>query len=120
MSMDIKDREEQFLSAIAGETATSDLPEPVTRKEVYLKQIAESGGGGGGTTDYEALSNKPSINGVTLIGDKLTSDLGLADNDYVNDTVAYAISQAKEEMRAYTDSAIEAITDFESEVFPNA
>lgn len=38
---------------------------------------ATGGGGGGGTTNYEDLSNKPSINGVTLIGDKTFEDLGL-------------------------------------------
>lgn len=27
--------------------------------------------------DYEVLKNKPSINGVTLIGDKTTEDLGI-------------------------------------------
>lgn len=27
------------------------------------------GGGGGGTTDYNDLTNKPSINGITLVGD---------------------------------------------------
>ena len=35
------------------------------------------GGGGGGTSDYTDLSNKPSINGVTLTGNKTTSDLGI-------------------------------------------
>lgn len=38
---------------------------------------ALSGGGGGGTGDYTELANKPSINGVTLSGDKTASDLGL-------------------------------------------
>ena len=37
-----------------------------------------SGGGGGGTSDYTDLSNKPSIEGVTLAGNKSASDLGLA------------------------------------------
>ena len=32
---------------------------------------------GGGTTDYNALENKPSINDVTLSGNKTASDLGL-------------------------------------------
>lgn len=39
-----------------------------------------SGGGGGGetgTTNYNKLSNKPAINGVTLTGDKSLSDLGI-------------------------------------------
>lgn len=35
--------------------------------------------GGGGTSDYEGLSNLPQINDVTLIGNKSSSDLGLAD-----------------------------------------
>lgn len=34
-------------------------------------------GGGGGATNYNALSNKPQINGVELQGDKSFSDLGL-------------------------------------------
>lgn len=34
-------------------------------------------GGGSGTSDYTDLTNKPSINGVTLLGNKTTSDLGI-------------------------------------------
>lgn len=33
---------------------------------------------GGGTTDYNDLTNKPSIGGVTLTGNKSLSDLGIA------------------------------------------
>ena len=36
-----------------------------------------SGGGGGGTSDYTDLVNKPSINNVTLVGNKTLSDLGI-------------------------------------------
>lgn len=32
---------------------------------------------GGGSSDYDALINKPAINGVTLEGDKTTAELGL-------------------------------------------
>lgn len=32
---------------------------------------------GGGSSDYDALTNKPSVNGVTLEGDKTTAELGL-------------------------------------------
>ena len=39
--------------------------------------LAGGGGGTGGTTDYTELENKPSINGVTLSGNKTASDLGL-------------------------------------------
>ena len=35
------------------------------------------GGGGGGTSDYNALNNRPKINGTTLSGDKSADDLDL-------------------------------------------
>lgn len=41
-----------------------------------------SDGEGGGTYDYEDSENKPSINNVTLSGNKTTSDLGLFSGDY--------------------------------------
>lgn len=42
-------REEQYLSAIAGVTASTEIPEkPLTRVEAYLDRIVENGGGGGG------------------------------------------------------------------------
>lgn len=40
-----------------------------------------TGGGSGGTSDYSELSNKPSINSVTLSGNKTAEDLGLASAD---------------------------------------
>lgn len=43
-----------------------------------IRSLSNSGGGGGGgTKDYTKLNNKPQINGVTLMGDKSASDLGL-------------------------------------------
>lgn len=41
----------------------------------YIRQ--HSGGGGGGTSNYNQLSNKPQINGVELVGNKSSSDLGI-------------------------------------------
>ena len=35
--------------------------------------------GGGGASDYDDLTGKPSVNGVTLTGNKTSADLGLAD-----------------------------------------
>lgn len=35
------------------------------------------GGGGGGTTNYNALTNRPKINGHVLEGDKTSEDLGI-------------------------------------------
>ena len=37
----------------------------------------KAGGGEGGTSNYNELSNKPSINDVTLSGNKTTADLGI-------------------------------------------
>lgn len=69
-------RFEQYLNAIATGDP-SGLPTPINREEVYLDYIAQNGGGGGGGDNYNALSNKPKINGVTLTGDKSGSDLNL-------------------------------------------
>ena len=41
------------------------------------KTIAKYGSGGSGTNNYNALLNKPSINGVTLTGNKTLVDLKL-------------------------------------------
>lgn len=35
------------------------------------------GGSGSGTSNYLELSNKPQINGVTLVGNKSLADLGV-------------------------------------------
>jgi len=40
--------------------------------------IPESGGGGTGTTNYNDLSNKPSINGIELNGNKTSEQLGIS------------------------------------------
>ena len=43
--------------------------------EQPIRFTVREGGGSGGTSNYNDLSNKPSINGVTLTGDKTTEDL---------------------------------------------
>ena len=45
--------------------------------QVKVSDIAGGGSGGGGTSDYTDLTNKPQINGVTLTGNKSTSDLNI-------------------------------------------
>lgn len=42
----------------------------------YVKSHS-GGGGGGGTSNYNDLSNKPKINGVTLDGNKTSDDLNI-------------------------------------------
>ena len=74
-----RDREEKLLAAIA-EGTTGNLPTPRNRKEKLLKEIYDNGGtGGGGTTNYNDLTNKPSINNVPLVGNLNTVDLKLTD-----------------------------------------
>ena len=54
--------------------------EPVDETSIYYHNNAKwysQSGGGGGTHNYEELANKPSINNVTLVGDKSLSDLGV-------------------------------------------
>lgn len=52
------------------------------RLEILYQMVdqleAGGGGGGGGTTNYNELSNKPSIAGQQLVGNKTLSDLGAA------------------------------------------
>lgn len=44
---------------------------------------ANKSGGGSGTSNYNDLENKPKINGVTLSGNKTSSELGLTgDKDF--------------------------------------
>lgn len=56
----------------------------ITKKDGTIKsvEIYDGEGGGGGTGDYEELENKPSINGVELIGNKTTANLGLFSGNY--------------------------------------
>ena len=44
-----------------------------------FRKIEVSGGGEGGTTNYNDLTNKPSINNVPLVGNLRTVDLKLTD-----------------------------------------
>lgn len=45
--------------------------------EKELSYVNINGGGSGETSDYNSLENKPSVNGIELIGNKTTEELGL-------------------------------------------
>lgn len=62
------------------------------------------GGGGGGTTDYLDLTNKPQINGVTLTGNKATSDFGLINT--FQGTIAEWNQLTTAEKKAYDHASI--------------
>ncbi len=58
---------------------------PLSRVEALLIDL-NTGGGGGGTTDYNQLSNKPTLNGVTLEGNMVSKDVKVeADYDVTYD-----------------------------------
>lgn len=70
---------------------------------------ADPQGGGGstpGTTDYNQLRNKPSINGVQLVGDKTSAELELATMQEVHDIDAKVSEEQAERIAA--DNALEA------------
>lgn len=50
--------------------------------DILSYEIGKKSGGSGGTTNYNELSNKPSINDIELSGNKTTSDLGLFGGNY--------------------------------------
>lgn len=66
----------------AQETADAAAPQATTYTKDEVDAAIEEAieHGGGGTTDYTELTNKPSINGVVLTGNKTTSDLGIEEN----------------------------------------
>lgn len=60
----------------AADLTTYMTIEEVSEK-IAIETIEDGSGGGGGTTDYRELLYKPSINGITLNGNKTTEDLGI-------------------------------------------
>lgn len=61
------------------QTISSAIKRINSNASTLVKVEGSTGGGGtGGTTDYNALNNKPQINGFELKGNKSAADLGLA------------------------------------------
>lgn len=72
---EIPGRDEQILQAIINGTEYTQVPQ--SRIEYLLLQLKALIEGGLGVSDYTELENKPSINNVTLVGNKSFSDLGI-------------------------------------------
>lgn len=64
----------EYLAYLTGTRPTYPAA-PHSEISEYLAYLCENGGGGGGTTNYNNLTNRPSINGVTLTGNKTTQEL---------------------------------------------
>lgn len=58
------------------EKTIAGTAEPISHLEWIIATYG-GGSGSGGTTDYNDLTNKPSINGITLTGNKTSIDLGI-------------------------------------------
>lgn len=75
------------------------LQGPQSRLEILLYLIYETLGssGGGGTTDYNQLTNKPTINGTVVKGDLTLEDIGAVSNGSRNSYNAEGESERKRE-----------------------
>ena len=64
------------------EKVIAGLVEPISHTEKIIAKYGSGGSGSGGsssgTTNYNDLTNKPSINGITLTGNKTSVDLGIS------------------------------------------
>ena len=71
-----------------GEDIAEEYPDVINQIFDRLDALESGGGGGtGGTTNYENLSNKPQLNGVTLEGNKTLDQVGvLAKNQGSNNS----------------------------------
>ena len=59
------------------------VPLGLETRQQRVPLSVQSGGGGGGSKDYNALFNKPLLNGVTVEGDHDGEYYGLADRSWV-------------------------------------
>lgn len=74
-----------------GEDIAEEYPDVINQIFDRLDALESGGGGGtGGTTNYENLSNKPQLNGVTLEGNKTLDQVGvLAKNQGASNSGKY-------------------------------
>ena len=74
-------------------------------------------GGSGGTSDYPDLTNKPSINGYTLLGNKTGADLGLANSsDIPTVDQTYSATSSNAQSGKAVKQAIDALDKSDSAV----
>lgn len=75
-------RVEKIIHSMVGDHVVLEPPQSRVEEDLLaLKEVIEQGGGGG-TTDYNKLTNKPTINGVEVSGDKTSTDYGLQGNGH--------------------------------------
>ena len=72
---------------------------------VWEQHNVQPGGGSGGSSNYSDLSNKPSINGYTLVGDVSLGDIGLGN-----------VSNTSDADKPISNATQAALDDLESEI----
>ena len=71
-----------------------------------FRKIEVSGGGEGGTTNYNDLTNKPSINNVPLVGNLKTVDLKLADKTLTEEGVPAEAKTVGDKLEEHSTSLL--------------
>lgn len=57
--------------------------------------------GGTYSNNYTSLTNKPSINGITLAGDLTTADLGIIDDETISDLKTYSSKKIQQLVNSF-------------------
>lgn len=87
-------------------------------KEIEIELLSPMREGGGGTSDYNQLENKPQINGVELVGNKTTEELGIKiptkTSDLTNDSKFVNEQFVNDAVKKETDRAVEAENGIDS------
>lgn len=91
------DKVKEIAGTVHDSTKQDTLVSGTNIKTINNESILGSGNitiQGGGSSDYTDLTNKPSVNGVTLVGNKTTTDLGITADGvvYENGTVQSALN----------------------------
>ena len=64
------------------EAVVAENPDIIEQILARLDDLEENGGGGeGGTSDYNALANKPKLNGVEIVGNKTSVDYKIVSSE---------------------------------------
>ena len=71
-----------------------------------FRKIEVSGGGEGGTTNYNDLTNKPSINNVPLVGNLKTVDLKLTDSTLTKEGVPAEAKTVGDKLEEHSTSLL--------------
>lgn len=77
-----------------------DNNEPI---EIEVEDVIQTGGGGG-TTNYNLLTHKPQINGVTLSGNKTLEELGITES--IGTEVETYVEEHKAELKGEKGDSI--------------